>query len=65
MFFLIITFLNFLLDFDKLFFNLNFCLNRYIDEQLNNIFSFCKVIKGKISLKIKTVQIYFFTYFQA
>jgi len=31
--FLVITSLNFLLDFDKLFFSLNFCLNMYIDEK--------------------------------
>jgi len=32
-FFLVITSLNFLLDFDKLFFRLNLFLNRYIDEK--------------------------------
>jgi len=40
-------------------------LNGYIDEKQNNRFIFFKSDKREDTLKMKTIQIYLFIYFQA
>jgi len=55
--FLVITYLNFLFDFHKIFFSLN--LKKKIGILMKNKIIdsfFFKVIKGNISLKMKTMQ---------